>query len=183
MHALVDFLKEFTSHNWVSSSTTFVMHISAPIREFFAQFSHTTVTLNITVYTAQFFAQFSHTTVTLNITVYTAQFFAQFSHTTVTHNITVYTTQSTMNLARSLSVCMKKTNHSTYLTAGGSGDDSVHDSSEITPTLRSENVWGQAFSDNKRYLLLLSVRFGAMTKPFFFLPINRRLILELPTYI
>jgi hypothetical protein len=31
------------------------------------------------------------------------------------------------------------------------------------------------FSDNKRYLLLLSLRFGAMTKRFF-LPTNRRLI-------
>jgi len=28
----------------------------------------------------------------------------------------------------------------TYLTAGGSGDDSVHVSSVITPPLRSENV-------------------------------------------
>jgi hypothetical protein len=27
--------------------------------------------------------------------------------------------------------CVKKTNHSTYLTAGGSGDDSVHVSSLI----------------------------------------------------
>jgi len=35
--------------------------------------------------------------------------------------------------------------------------------------------------DNKRYLLLLSVWFGAMTMHFF-LPTNRRLILELPTY-
>ena len=68
----------------------------------------------------------------------------------------------------------------TYPTAGGSGDDSVHVSSVITPTLRSENVCGQAFSDNKCYLLLLSVRFGAMTTRFF-LPTNRRLILELPS--
>ena len=30
----------------------------------------------------------------------------------------------------------------TYRTAGGSGDDSVRVSSVITPTLRSENVWG-----------------------------------------
>jgi len=29
-----------------------------------------------------------------------------------------------------------------YLTAGRSGDGSVHVSSVITPTLRSENVWG-----------------------------------------
>jgi hypothetical protein len=29
-----------------------------------------------------------------------------------------------------------------YLTAGGSGDDSVHVSAVITPTLRNENVWG-----------------------------------------
>jgi len=65
----------------------------------------------------------------------------------------------------------------TYLTAG---DDSVHVSSVITATLRSENVWGYAFGDNKRYLLLLSMRFGAMTTRFF-LPTNRRLILELPT--
>jgi hypothetical protein len=57
------------------------------------------------------------------------------------HNIiTVYMTQLTTNLGRALSFCVKKTNHSTYLTAGGSGDDSVHVSSEITPTLRSENV-------------------------------------------
>ena len=49
--ALVDFLNEFISHNWVSSLTTFVMHISAPIPEFSAPFSHTTVTHNIsTVY-------------------------------------------------------------------------------------------------------------------------------------
>jgi len=37
-------------------------------------------------------------------------------------------------------------------------------------------------SDNKRYLLLLSVRFGAITTRFF-LPTNWKLILELPTYI
>jgi len=30
----------------------------------------------------------------------------------------------------------------TYVTAGGSGDDSVHGSPVVTPTLRSENVWG-----------------------------------------
>ena len=30
----------------------------------------------------------------------------------------------------------------TYLTGGGSGDDSVDVSSVITPKLRSENVWG-----------------------------------------
>ena len=58
-----------------------------------------------------------------------------------THNITtVYTTKSMMNLGRALSFCVKKTNHSMYLTAGGSGDDSVHVSSVITSTLRSENV-------------------------------------------
>jgi hypothetical protein len=61
---------------------------------------------------------------------------------TVTHNvITVYTTQL-MNLGRSLSFCVKDANHSTYLTAGGSGDDIAHVSSVITPTLRSENVRG-----------------------------------------
>jgi hypothetical protein len=97
-----NFLKEFISHNWVSSSTTFVMHIIAPIPEFSAPFSHTSVTHNI---------------------------------------ITVYTTQSTMNLDCALFFCVKKTNSSTYLTAGGSGDDSVHVSSAITPTLRSENAW------------------------------------------
>ena len=54
MHALVDFLKEFISHNWVSSLTTFVTRISVPIPEFSAPFSHTTVTYNIiTVYTTQ----------------------------------------------------------------------------------------------------------------------------------
>ena len=68
----------------------------------------------------------------------------------------------------------------TYLIAGVSGDDSVHVSSLITPTLNSENVWGLAFSDNKRYLLLLSVRFDAMTTRFF-LPTYRKLILELLT--
>ena len=52
--ALVDFLNQFISHNWVSFLTTFVMHISAPIPEFSAPFSHTTVTHNIiTVYTTQ----------------------------------------------------------------------------------------------------------------------------------
>jgi hypothetical protein len=51
MHALVDFLNEFISHNWVSSLTTFIMHISAPIPEFSAPFSHTAVTHNIiTIY-------------------------------------------------------------------------------------------------------------------------------------
>jgi hypothetical protein len=66
------------------------------------------------------------------------EFSAPFSHTTVTHNIiTVYTTQST-NLGRG--VLREEKNHSTYLTAGGSGDDSVHVSSVITATLRSENV-------------------------------------------
>jgi hypothetical protein len=55
------------------------------------------------------------------------------SHTTLTHNIiAVYTTQSTMNLGRAL-FCVNKTNHNTYLTAGGSGDDGVHVSSVITP--------------------------------------------------
>jgi len=64
------------------------------------------------------------------------EFSATFSYTTVTHNIiTLYTTQSTVNLGRALSFCVKKTNHSTYLTAGGSDDDSVHVSSVITPTL------------------------------------------------
>jgi len=137
-----NFLNEFIRHNWVSSLTTFVMHISAPIPEFSVSFCHTTVAHNI---------------------------------------ITVYTTQSTMNLGRALSLCVKKTNHSTYLAAGGSVDDSAHVSSVITPTLRSESVWGQAFSENKCYLLLLSVGFGAMTT-LFFSPTNRRLILELPSY-
>ena len=119
----------------------------------------------------------------MHVTVPIPEFSATFSHTTVTHNIiTVYTTQSTTNLGRALSFRVKKTNHSMYLTAGGSGGDSVHVSSAITPSLRSENVWGQAFSDNKGYLLLLSMRFGAM-KTRFFLPTNRRLIFELPTYV
>jgi hypothetical protein len=81
--------------------TTFVIHISAPIPEFSAPFSHTTVTYNI---------------------------------------ITVYTTQSTMNFDRALFFFMKETDQSTYLTAGVSGDDSIHVSSAITPTLRSENA-------------------------------------------
>jgi hypothetical protein len=81
-----------------------------------------------------------------------------------------------------LSFCVKKANHSTYLTAGGRGDDNVHVSSVITPTLRSGNVWGSAFSNNKRYLLLLlSLCFGAMTTRFF-LPTSRRLNLELSSY-
>jgi len=54
-HALVDFLNEFISHNWVSSLTIFVMHVSAPIPEFSAPFCHTTVPHNIiTVYTTQY---------------------------------------------------------------------------------------------------------------------------------
>jgi hypothetical protein len=61
--------------------------------------------------------------------------------TPVTHNsITIHTTQSTMNLSRALSFCVKKTDHSLYLTTGGSGDDSVHVSSAITHRLRSENA-------------------------------------------
>jgi hypothetical protein len=69
------------------------------------------------------------------------EFSAPFSHTTINHNIiTVYTTQSTVNLGRALSFCMKKTDHRTYFTADGSGDDSVHVSSAITPTLRSEDA-------------------------------------------
>jgi len=68
-----------------------------------------------------------------------------------------------------------------YLTVGGSSVDSDHVSSVITPTLSGENTWREAFSDRKLYLLLLSVRFGAMTT-YFFLPTNRRLILELPMY-
>jgi hypothetical protein len=69
------------------------------------------------------------------------EFYAPFSHTTVIHNIiTVYMTQATMNLGHTLSFCMKEINYGTYLTAGGSGDDSVHVSSVITPTICSENV-------------------------------------------
>jgi hypothetical protein len=69
------------------------------------------------------------------------EFSAPFSRATVTHNIiTVYTTQSTMNLGRAFSFCVKKMNRSTYRTAGGSGDDSVHVSSEITLTIHSKNV-------------------------------------------
>jgi uncharacterized protein VirK/YbjX len=92
---------------------------------------------------------------------------ATFSHTTVTHNIiTVYTTQSTINLDGALS-CVKKLNYSTHLTAGGSGDDSVHVSSAITPTLRNENASRLVLRENKSYLLLLSFCFGAMAKRFF----------------
>jgi hypothetical protein len=77
----------------------------------------------------------------MHISAYIPEFSAPFSHTTVTHNIiTVYTTQLTMNLGCALSFCVKKTNHSMYLTAGASGDDSAHVSPVITPTLRSENV-------------------------------------------
>ena len=64
-----------------------------------------------------------------------------------------------------------------YRTAGGNGDDSVRVLSVFTPTLRSENVWGYAYSKNRSSLLLLSVRFDAMTTRLF-LPTNRRLILE-----
>jgi hypothetical protein len=103
---------------------------------------------------------------------------ASFSHTTVTHNIiTVYTIQSTINLDGALSFCVKKLNHSTHLTAGGSGDDTVHISSAITPTLRNENASGLVLRENKSYLLLLSICFGAMAKRFI-LPTNRMLILE-----
>jgi hypothetical protein len=62
------------------------------------------------------------------------EFSAPFSH----NIIIVYTAQSMMNLGRALSFCMNKTDHNMYLTAGGSGDDSVHVSSATTPTLRSE---------------------------------------------
>jgi hypothetical protein len=107
------------------------------------------------------------------------EFSAPFSRTTVTHNIfTAYTTQSTLSLGRALSFCMKKTNHSTYLTAGGSGVDSVHVSSAIIIlTLLSENACELVFRENKLCLLQLSLGFGAMSTHFF-LPINRRLILE-----
>jgi hypothetical protein len=71
----------------VSFLITFVVHISAPIPEFSAPFSHTTVAHNI---------------------------------------VTLYTAQSMMNLGRALSFFVKKINHSTYLTAGGSANDSVH---------------------------------------------------------
>jgi hypothetical protein len=58
-----------------------------------------------------------------------------------THNsITIHTTQSTMKLSSALSFCMKKMNHSTYLTADGSGVDSGNVSLAITPTLHSENA-------------------------------------------
>jgi hypothetical protein len=64
-----------------------------------------------------------------------------------------------------------------YPTSGGRGDDSVYVSSVVTHKLRSENIRGQVFSDNKPYVLLLSVHFGAMAKRLF-LPTNRNLILE-----
>jgi len=54
--------------------------------------------------------------------------------------ITLYTTQSTMDLGRALSLCVKKTNHSAHLTAGGSGVDNDNVSSVITPTIGGENV-------------------------------------------
>jgi hypothetical protein len=77
----------------------------------------------------------------MHINVPIPEFSAPFSYTTVTHNIiTVYMTQSMMNLGCALSFCMKKTDRSTNLTAGGSGNDSVHVSSAITPTLHSENA-------------------------------------------
>jgi hypothetical protein len=61
----------------------------------------------------------------MHISVPIPEFSAPFSHTAVTHNvITVCTTLSIMNLDRALSV--QETNHSTYLIASGSGDDSVH---------------------------------------------------------
>jgi len=66
--------------------------------------------------------------------------------------------------------------------AGGSSDGSVHVLSLFTPTLRSKNVWGYAYSKNRSYLLLLSMRFDAVTTRLF-LPTNRTLILEWPTYM
>jgi hypothetical protein len=81
------------------------------------------------------------TTFVTHINAPIPEFSAPFSHTNVTHNIiTLYTTQSTMNLCRALFFCVKKMNHSKYLTAGGSGDDGVHVLSVITPKLRSENA-------------------------------------------
>ena len=53
----------------------------------------------------------------------------------------------------------------------------VHVLSVFTPTLRGENVWGYAYSKNRSSLLLLSVRFDAMTTRLF-LPTKWRLILE-----
>jgi hypothetical protein len=86
----------------------------------------------------------SLTTFVMHISAPIPKFSAPFSYTTVTHNvITIYMTQSTMNLGRALSFCMKKMNHSMYFTAGGSGNDSVHVSSVIIPTLCSENAWGR----------------------------------------
>ena len=105
----------------------------------------------------------------MHISVPIPKFSAPFPHTTVTQNIvTVYTTQSTMNLGCVLYFCVKKTNHIMYLTAGGSGDDSVHVLSVFTPTLHSENIWGYAYSKNRSYLLLLSMRFDVMTTCLFF---------------
>jgi hypothetical protein len=54
-------LFERVHQNWVSSLTTFIMHISAPIPEFSALFSHTTVTHNITLYTTQSTINLGHT--------------------------------------------------------------------------------------------------------------------------
>jgi hypothetical protein len=46
-----------------------------------------------------------------------------------------------LNVGRTSSLCIKKMNHSTYLTAGGSSDDnSVHVASVIIPKLCSENL-------------------------------------------
>jgi len=114
------------------------------------------------------------------------EFSAPFSPTTVTHNMH-HMHDTIADESRSHFVLQREeTNHITYLTAGGSGDDSVHVSSVISPTQRSENnaakkYEGRRSAIKKLYLLLVSVGFGAMTTRFF-LPTNRKLILELPTY-
>jgi hypothetical protein len=88
----------------------------------------------------QLFRQVHQSQSLTTFVMHISKFSAPFCHTNVTHNIiTIQTTQSTMNLSRALS-CVKKTNHSTYLTAGGNSDDSVHVSSVITPTLQQNCI-------------------------------------------
>jgi hypothetical protein len=66
-----------------------------------------------------------------------------------------------------LSFCVKKTNHSTYLTAGGSGDGSVHVSSVITPRLcfaGSTDMWSTSVGGH----LMKVVKLTGFTVSLFF---------------
>jgi len=90
-----------------------------------------------------------------------------------------------MNLGRALSFCAKKTNQSMYLTAGGSGDDSVRALSVINYSYTMQwKCRRVGVRRQQRYLLLLSVLsvcFGTMAVRSL-LPTNRRFTLELPMH-